>query len=66
MKDLLGLADDMSRLGMKVENMLEREKTLRLKDNSTELALEDISNRIEYCYQRVQDEIKALARGVTQ
>jgi hypothetical protein len=66
MKHLLGLADDLSRLGMKVENMLEHEKALRLRDNSTELMLEDISIRASYCYERVRDEIKALGRGVAQ
>jgi hypothetical protein len=49
---------------MKVEAMLQDEKALRLKDNSTELMLEDIQIRVSYCYERVRDEIKALGRGL--
>ena len=67
MKDLLGLADDLARLGMKVESLLEHEAKLRHDYNSTVVMLELVSLDIQHSYERVQDEIKALDRhGVTQ
>lgn len=59
MNGLRELENELARLGMKIEELLVNEQ-LDHKTGSTAEALTDISQRVEYCYVRIRDEIKAL------